>query len=63
MLWKLIRDNQYVWPRSNKGQQSIADLSIGKLNMYWNQFAAVANDKADKSVLPDEVGFAKPFAK
>lgn len=52
MLWKLIRQNQYVWPRHG-GEQPLANLNIGKLRAHWDQFVAVASGKAGKSVLPD----------
>lgn len=62
ILWRLIRENRYVWPRSDEGQP-IANLSIGKLSMYWDRFVAVANGKAGESVLPNEDGIARPLSK
>ena len=52
MLWKLIQQNQYVWPRYGD-EQPLANLNIGRLGMHWDKFVAVADDKAGKSILPD----------
>lgn len=52
ILWRLIRENQYVWPHSDE-EHSLAKLNLGKLHTLWDRFVAVAKGKASKSVLPD----------
>jgi hypothetical protein len=51
MLWKLIKENQYVWPRQ-RGEQPVANLNVERLRALWDRFVAVANGKAARSVLP-----------
>jgi hypothetical protein len=59
-LWKLIRDNRFVWPRSPQGQMA-AEPNISRLGSYWPQFVAVAEKRADRSILPGEHDSTKPF--
>jgi hypothetical protein len=51
ILWRLIRESQYVWPRTGD-EQAFANLNIGKLRAHWDQFVAVANGETTNSVLP-----------
>jgi hypothetical protein len=60
VLWKLIRENQFVWPRSRQGQMA-AEPDINFLRSCWDRFVAVAEGKADRSILPGEADSAKPF--
>jgi hypothetical protein len=50
MLWKLIQQNQYVWPRYGD-EQPLANLNIGRLRTHWDQFIAVANGKVGRTKL------------
>jgi hypothetical protein len=61
ILWKLIRENQYVWPRY-RNEQPLENLSVPRLHMYWERFVAVSLRKASKSILPDEIGYARPLS-
>ncbi len=51
LLWRLIRENQYVWPRF-RNEQPLESLNIPRLRTCWDRFVAVAAGKASKSVLP-----------
>jgi hypothetical protein len=50
-LWKLIRENHYVWSRRGE-EQSLANMNVGRLRTYWDRFVAVARGEAEKSLLP-----------
>jgi hypothetical protein len=60
ILWKLIRENQFVRPRSPQGQMA-AEPDISRLRSCWPQFVAVAEGEADRSILPGEHDSTKPF--
>ena len=51
-LWKLIRENQYVWSRPGE-ERLLANMNIGRLSTHWDRFVAVARGKAGKSLLPE----------
>jgi hypothetical protein len=51
--WKLIRDCQFLWSHS--------ELNISLLRSWWDQIVAVAEGKADRSILPGEADSTKPF--
>jgi hypothetical protein len=51
VLWRLIRENQSVWPRSSD-EQSLGERGMERLRMHWDRFVAVAKGEANKSCLP-----------
>lgn len=58
VLWKLIRENGFLWRgRTNNGEWSWEtaedDLVFERLREDWEKFTAVANGTADKSILPN----------
>jgi hypothetical protein len=61
VLWKLIRENKYVWRRSDE-EQSLGNLNIERLRQYWDRFVVVAAGDASKSVLPDQHGHVEPLS-
>ncbi len=48
ILWKLIRENGYVWPQGKKGS-----LDLKKVREKWEDFQKVARGDANKSILPN----------
>ena len=60
VLWKLIRENGYLWrghySSSNKKwtwKTELPNFIFERLREHWNQFVQVARGEAGKEVLPD----------
>jgi len=65
VLWKLIRENGFMWTGSMKGGQWTWDayehnLDKHALRQHWESFNAVAAGTADPSCLPKWVGMPGP---
>lgn len=50
-LWRLIRDNRYVW-RGKYWQVQEGGLNFQRLAEHWGAFVAVARGQASKNKLP-----------
>ena len=58
VLWKLIRENGYLWRARcfrGKWKWGIIESSLNflRLREHWESFRLVARGEADKSILPD----------
>jgi hypothetical protein len=67
VLWKLIRENGYLWRGKHDSQgewvwRTSGDaLIMERLRGHWDKFNAVANGDADRSTLPKVQNKASSF--
>jgi hypothetical protein len=58
VLWKLVRENKYLWHRSIDGDWQFEEcyLIFARLREHWSNFKKVAQDNLPKSILPHSDG-------